>query len=76
MKIAERIRKAVNDDFTRSLDAAFATKFARDLETTFDFFGSMCHVSRAADGKKLTTEQHMWIGAYSEGYSEAMGQIK
>lgn len=76
MKVAERIHRAVNDAFAAGLDRAFNDHFGCIIDTTFDLLGTMTYVSRRYDGKRLTGEQHNWIGAWAEGYAAAQGLIK
>ena len=75
MTKVERVRRRVDEVFRDKLGAAFREKFGSQIETSFDFFGSMRLVSRRVDGKKLTKEQFVWIGTFSDGYADAMEQI-
>ena len=71
----QRYHSRINDNFKERLKNAFAEKFSGlEIETAFNIF-SMQLISERSDGKKFTKEQHAWVGAYSDGYAEAMGQI-
>ena len=75
MSKIDKLRSRLNEEFRDRLPAAFKEKFDRDLETEFNFM-QMALVSRPADGKRFTKQQHDWVSAYSDGYAEAMSQVK
>lgn len=76
MRQLDKCASVVNGKFTDRLGAAFAKQFGRELETSFDFLGSMALVSRPVDGGDFTPEQKAWVASYSDGYGEALGMIR
>jgi hypothetical protein len=74
MKIADKIRRKVNDGFTDSLKAEFKEKFKIEIESKFNIF-AMQVVSSRIDEADFTPEQYEWIAAYEKGYLKAMELI-
>ncbi|MBA3773853.1 MAG: hypothetical protein H0X13_15585 [Ramlibacter sp.] len=70
----EKCAFRLNDDFSAALGAAFKEKFSRELETNFNIF-SMTLISEPADGEPFTPEQKEWVGAYSDGYEQALEAV-
>lgn len=71
----EKCYRKINDAFRDKLSEEFYQKFEREISTHFSIF-SMSLVTVASDGEDFTPEQHAFIGAYSQGYSAAMGQVR
>ena len=69
---ANRLTTAVNDAFTAELKRAFEGHFAGvELESNFDFLGSMAYVSCRADGQPFTQQQADFIAAFETGFASA-----
>lgn len=81
MKMAEKIKKRIKEEFASKIDADFKKEFGIVLDTTstspssFDFLGSWRLISSRMDGRKLNLKQNAWIKAYSEGYNTASEAI-
>ncbi len=67
----EKCALRVNDSFTEKLKGAFAAKFNRQLETSYNIF-AMRLISEPADGEPFTQEQKDFVEAFDGGYTEAM----
>lgn len=54
-------------EWPAKLDAAIKRKFGVKINTFFDLLGTMCYVTRPADGKTpLTDEIHKFIGQWMD----------
>jgi hypothetical protein len=71
----EKCAMRVNDAFAERLKAAFAEKFNRGLETSFNIF-AMALISQPADGAPFTQAQKDWVDAFDAGYSDAMQVVR
>lgn len=71
----EKCALRVNDEFSAKLRTAFAAKFDRELDTSYNIF-AMALISQPADGEPFTQEQKDWVDTFDAGYSEAMGIVR
>jgi hypothetical protein len=72
--MSKRLHRKIYDEFADELMAAFGAKFGIPIETEFNFM-SMQRVSRRADGRKFTKEQHSFIAGYEDGYFAAANLV-
>ncbi|KAF0156265.1 MAG: hypothetical protein FD189_1070 [Elusimicrobia bacterium] len=70
MKIHDRIKTA----FPGKCDAAFHRQFGIQSETSYNII-ALQMVTTLRSGKRMTARQKEWLGAYSDGYGEALDQI-
>ena len=75
MKLRDRLRAKITDEFAARIDKQFEAEFGVRAETTFDFLGCMRMVTVRTDKKKLTQEQRAWLEGFSSGYDEARNAL-
>lgn len=71
----EKMARTLNDDFREKLAEAVKEKFGIEVKTESNIFDMRLITSRV-DGEQFTTEQHEWIGAFSEGYRVALSMVR
>lgn len=71
---AGRIYDHLNDHFRDRLVEVMQERFGVEVESRWSIVADRLVTTRA-DGEDFTPEQHAFLGAYSEGYSDAMGQV-
>lgn len=75
---AQKIQRAMNDEFADQLDAAFRERFDITLETRFDLLSGEngALISTRTDGSGLTREQKDFVETWTAGYHAAMAQVR
>ena len=76
MTKTEKLARTLNDDFRDHLSDVMREKFDIEVESSFDFLGSMRLITTRVDGKEFTPEQDSWLEAWSEGYGKAMEIVR
>ena len=72
-----RLATDINDGFKERLGDAMREEFdGLEIETYYDLFGSMAHVSRRVDGSDFTPEQMAFLKGWSEGYGIALTLVR
>lgn len=71
----KQLATKLNEHFREAIKTAMWVKFDLDTENDYNII-SMRLVTTRADGKPFTKTQYEWLGAFSEGYAEAMGFVE
>ncbi len=75
MKIADKIARAVNDNFSDQLKVAVMEKVGIEVETTYNFL-AMSHSTTKTDGSDFTQEQMDFMKVYEQAYFAALGIVR
>lgn len=76
MKKIDKLRRSINDGMSEELAKACKEAFPDlELETEFSILSGHM-VTRPANQKKFTKEQHSFIRGFSNGYGMAMEQVR
>ena len=75
MKKNVKIANKLNEFFGERVNSAFQHKFGVVIDTGFSL-AAMAVVSNRADGEDMTPEQLLWLAAFSDGYADAMSQVR
>ena len=76
MTKAEKIERRLNDEFSNRLRDAVEEEFGVEIETSFDIFGSMRHVSTRVDGEDFEPGHKAFMAAFEKGYLAAMDEVE
>jgi hypothetical protein len=75
MSKIEILSKKINAEFRNKLKAKVKEKFDIEVKTEWNFISGALVTSRE-NGKDFTRKHLDFIEAYSDGYEDAMNQIK
>lgn len=76
MRKLEKVSRKVNDAFLEHLHEAMFSRFNIEVESRFDFFGTMSYISERKDEKPFTTEQSDFLVGFSEGYGKVLTVVR
>ena len=72
MKIADKVAREINDQFSEKLAEAFYDKFKIRIETHLSIFSCSMVTTRLKPTQKFTPKQRAFLMAFEVGYLEAM----
>jgi hypothetical protein len=73
VKKLEKMHLELNEKFREEIIATAKKEFEIDV---INEWGAESLITKRSDGMPLTTEQHAYLKAYSEGYAAAMRLVE